>query len=224
MNGARLLLWLDRICRDIDAGRPLLPFAWRHVLVPLAVPVAVGVWGCTSVRDEAPADGGPAPISIVVTAPGQPEAAAPRPDAGAQPDAGRVVAPQPRAPDAPAGSPPADRVQLEAPRIVAAEATVVYGAAFEQAVVRRVVQSHRESIQRCRASSSDSTAEARVVVAFTIEATGAVSEASVVSSSVPAPALGQCVLDVVRRMRFPAPSGGGRLEVTYPFVVRSTNP
>jgi len=59
MSGLTITAYLQRLCQDMDAGRPLEPFRWRRALVPLAVPavmgLAAGLGGC--VHDEVCGDG-----------------------------------------------------------------------------------------------------------------------------------------------------------------------
>ena len=43
MSGSAITAYLRRLCRDMDAGRPLEPFPWRRSIVPLAVPVVMGL-------------------------------------------------------------------------------------------------------------------------------------------------------------------------------------
>lgn len=43
MSGATVLASLKALCRDLDAGRSPRPIQWRRVLLPLAVPAALGL-------------------------------------------------------------------------------------------------------------------------------------------------------------------------------------
>lgn len=67
----------------------------------------------------------------------------------------------------------------------------------------------------------------RIVVRFVISAAGGVCSAT--AASVPAGwdrgpgrAVTKCIVEAVRQLRFPAPQGGGAVEVSYPFVLRTT--
>lgn len=60
----------------------------------------------------------------------------------------------------------------------------------------------------------------KVTVHFTIDPRGQVVDATVAESTVGKSPVASCVLETVRALQFPAPRGGGTVEVTYPFVFR----
>lgn len=62
-----------------------------------------------------------------------------------------------------------------------------------------------------------------VTVQFTIDAKGAVSTCAVQSSTLKNPAVEQCIATAVRRWEFPPPSDG-KVVVTYPFVLTTSEP
>jgi TonB family protein len=86
-------------------------------------------------------------------------------------------------------------------------------------VVRRVVRAHINEVRYCynQGLARDSELSGRVVVEFTIQASGEVPDSKVVSSTVPDPSVGECVARATRRWRFPKPDRGGTAEVSYAF-------
>jgi TonB family protein len=57
----------------------------------------------------------------------------------------------------------------------------------------------------------------QVLVDFTIEATGAVTNARVSRTAFDSPAFARCLTSAVLTWVFPRPSDGGRVRVNYPF-------
>ena len=62
--------------------------------------------------------------------------------------------------------------------------------------------------------------QGRIMVQFTIGATGQVLTSIVQSSTMGNPPVEQCIANAVRRWEFPKPQGG-IVVVTYPFVLKS---
>jgi TonB family protein len=86
--------------------------------------------------------------------------------------------------------------------------------------IRRVVLRNLGQVTRCheQALRTNPNAAGRVVLGFTIGPSGAVVAAEVSSSSYPVASAAQCAANAVRRWQFPAPQGGGVVQVNYPFV------
>jgi TonB family protein len=61
----------------------------------------------------------------------------------------------------------------------------------------------------------------KVSITFTIDGSGRVSEASVIQSTMHNANVEECLLRVIRRIRFPQPKGGGEVIVTYPFLFQT---
>ena len=57
-----------------------------------------------------------------------------------------------------------------------------------------------------------------------IDGTGRVGEALVQQSTMGSQPVESCIVDHVRRWAFPAPQGGGTVQVTYPYVFKSSAP
>jgi Ca-activated chloride channel homolog len=89
--------------------------------------------------------------------------------------------------------------------------------------VQSGIQKHLRSIQACyeKALKSDPTLSGKVVVKFVIGPKGTVTSAQIVSSTVKNYTFQSDLLDVIRRMTFPTPAGGGSIVVSYPFIFHS---
>ena len=89
-------------------------------------------------------------------------------------------------------------------------------------VIRREIQL-REAALRApyeRLLQRDPSAEGRVVVRLVIGPTGRVVDASIASSTIGNEQMQRELLEVFRRMVFPAVEGGGTVIVSYPLVYR----
>ncbi len=90
------------------------------------------------------------------------------------------------------------------------------------AEIGRVIRQNLGPIRSCYESalSTDARLEGKLVIAFTINGGGSVSEAHAKNSSGNS-ALDRCGLAEVKQWTFPKPRGGGEIGVTYPFVFKS---
>ena len=61
-----------------------------------------------------------------------------------------------------------------------------------------------------------------MTVVFIIDATGKVADALIQQSTMGSEAVEGCIASHVRRWAFPAPEGGGTVQVTYPYVFKSS--
>ncbi len=121
-------------------------------------------------------------------------------------DSGRSGAPSPRA--------PIHRRPVRVP-IVRAGGHRVRGA-LDPVVIQRVVRSRMPVIRACyeHALRLDPTLAGTAVIGFTIDASGKVSRVLVTGID---HTVAACLEQAIRTMRFPAPAGGGVVEVRYPF-------
>ena len=90
-------------------------------------------------------------------------------------------------------------------------------------VIRRVVQRHLNEVRFCyeqQLAQSPGLA-GRSTVSFIIGSTGAVQNASTMSSTLGNRTVDDCIVTAVRRWTFPAPAGGGVVGVNYPFTLSS---
>lgn len=91
---------------------------------------------------------------------------------------------------------------------------------LDRAVVARVIRNHWNEIRYCyeKELSRDPNLAGKVAVAFDIGPVGEVTVASISESTLESAAARTCMLDSVRRWKFPAPRGGAIVQVRYPFV------
>lgn len=99
---------------------------------------------------------------------------------------------------------------------------VVQGS-LDKEIIRRVVRQHRREIKYCYESELQKNKElqGRVVVRFTISATGSVVSAVVKESNLKNTSVENCMAGKIRRWVFPEPKGGGIVIVNYPFNLSS---
>ena len=98
------------------------------------------------------------------------------------------------------------------------EGKVVGGLSREE--IELVIKRHQSEILFCYKSELQKSPglAGKVAVNFTIDGSGAISEAGVAQTSLENEAVEQCVLSRIRRWRFPEPKGGGVVVVTYPWI------
>ncbi|MBW2464881.1 MAG: TonB family protein, partial [Deltaproteobacteria bacterium] len=91
---------------------------------------------------------------------------------------------------------------------------------FDEARVVRMIRMRQSALRRCyeTALGPNPSLSGRVVVKFTIEERGTVSEALAIENSTGAPALGACVVGVIRRLRWRVGPEGGGVQFSYPFI------
>jgi len=83
--------------------------------------------------------------------------------------------------------------------------------------VRDVVLSGMDEILRCYRAAGQPDLTGKVVVKWTILANGRVEGTTIKESTLDAPSIDACIVDVVTGLEFPRPLGGGIVNVTYPF-------
>ena len=100
--------------------------------------------------------------------------------------------------------------------------TVVGGLSRE--AINRVILRHYNEIKYCyeKGLSRDPSLYGKVTVLFLIDGTGRVGDALVQQSTLGSQPVEGCMIDHVRRWAFPAPQGGGTVQVTYPYVFKSS--
>jgi TonB family protein len=103
-------------------------------------------------------------------------------------------------------------------RIVPGKTTVVGG--LDKDVIAKIIRQHQNEIKYCYESelNKNPSLAGKVAVAFTIDPTGAVSDASVTESTLGNSTAESCMLSRIRRWKFPEPKGGGVVAVTYPWL------
>lgn len=90
-------------------------------------------------------------------------------------------------------------------------------------VIRRTIQRRLNELRFCyeRGLAADPALSGRVSVSFLIAPSGAVQQAVLQDSTLDSKSVVDCVTAAVRRFAFPAPDGGGYVQVTYPFSFAS---
>jgi TonB family protein len=110
-------------------------------------------------------------------------------------------------------------ISRRVPRVRQSKATVK--GSLDKDIIRRIVRAHINEVRHCynKGLAKDDTLSGKVVVDFTIAATGKVSEAEVDSTTVSDEDVGKCIAKAAKRWKFPKPRGGGVVVVKYPFVL-----
>jgi TonB family protein len=103
-------------------------------------------------------------------------------------------------------------------RIIPGKTTVVGG--LDKDVIAKIIRSHQNEIKYCYESelNKNPSLAGKVAVAFTIDPTGAVSDANVTETTLNNSTAENCMLSRIRRWKFPEPKGGGVVAVTYPWL------
>lgn len=100
--------------------------------------------------------------------------------------------------------------------------TVVGGLSRE--VINRVIQKHYSEIKYCyeKELTRDPGLYGKVTVLFVIDGAGRVGDALVQQTTMASEPVESCIVSHVRRWAFPQPQGGGTVQVTYPYVFKSS--
>jgi TonB family protein len=93
---------------------------------------------------------------------------------------------------------------------------------LDRDIIKRVIRSHLSEIKYCyeRELRKDPKLRGSVDVRFTIGPTGSVSASMTPRNTTGSEALESCLAKAVKRWKFPKPTGGGIVVVTYPFVFK----
>jgi TonB family protein len=103
------------------------------------------------------------------------------------------------------------------------EETVVMGS-IDASAIEAAILAHKDEFRLCyekELNAGRPSLSGRVLPLFVIGSSGRVSRAAVKESSLHSANVERCVLQVIKRIQFPAPAGGGTVEVTYPFKFRA---
>lgn len=86
--------------------------------------------------------------------------------------------------------------------------------------IQRVINKHVGEIQYCyeKQLRANSGLSGRVVLEWVVTTSGAVSVVKVNTSSLSSAEATKCMMDKVKRWKFPKPSGNGAVTIVYPFV------
>jgi len=102
------------------------------------------------------------------------------------------------------------------------EETVVMGA-IDASAIEAAILRHRDEFRLCyerEINAANPSLSGRVSTSFVIGATGRVSKAGINNSSLKNRNAEVCIVNVIRRIQFPKPAGGGIVQVRYPFKFR----
>jgi TonB family protein len=108
----------------------------------------------------------------------------------------------------------------ETTRIVPGKTIVVGGLSKE--VIAKIIRSHQSEIKYCYEVELQKNPSlfGKVAVLFIINGSGIVSEAAVSESSLGNSNAEQCMVERIKRWKFPEPQGGGLVSVTFPWVFK----
>ncbi|MBL9038737.1 MAG: AgmX/PglI C-terminal domain-containing protein [Archangium sp.] len=106
-------------------------------------------------------------------------------------------------------------------RIIPGTTKVVGG--LDKDVIMKVIKRHQNEIKFCyeQELQKNPTLAGKVAVAWTIDPSGAVSEANVSESSMANTNVESCIAQRIRRWKFPEPAGGGVVNVTFPWIFKA---
>jgi TonB family protein len=110
--------------------------------------------------------------------------------------------------------------RVRAPRVMAGRAEV--RGAMDKGIIRRIIRRHINEVKYCyqKELQANPLLQGRLVIRFTIAATGQVEVSRVRSSTLGNAEVEQCIAMAVRRWLFPKPKDRGAVVVTYPFVLK----
>ena len=104
---------------------------------------------------------------------------------------------------------------------ISLSAPVVAGS-IDKSAIQRVISRSKNRIRRCYEVElqRNTNIAGRIKVQFIISANGTVVKVKIKSTTLKNSNVERCLVAAIKMMRFPKPSGGGIVEVSYPFVFR----
>jgi hypothetical protein len=90
---------------------------------------------------------------------------------------------------------------------------------LDKEIIRRIIRRHMNEVRFCyeQGLTHQPSLAGRLVVSFMISPKGEVMSSLMQSATFNAPSVSSCVVQAVKRWEFPAPTGGGLVQVSYPF-------
>ena len=90
-------------------------------------------------------------------------------------------------------------------------------------VIKKVIDQNRNQIRYCYEVELQKKQDlaGKLHMIWVIGATGSVVKSQVTASTLQTPNVGRCLRQKIKGWKFPAPAGGGIVEVNYPFVFKS---
>lgn len=106
-------------------------------------------------------------------------------------------------------------------RVIPGKTTVIGG--LDKDVIMKVIKRHQNEIKFCyeQELQKNPSLGGKVAVAWTIDPSGGVSEANVSESSIGNANVESCIVQRIRRWKFPEPAGGGIVNVTFPWIFKA---
>ena len=104
--------------------------------------------------------------------------------------------------------------------------TAATSGSLDKSIIRRVIKDHINEVMVCYEAelAVHPGIRGRVMVQFTIGASGDVLASVLQNSTLHSPAVESCTVQAVRTWKFPKPVGGGIVIVSYPFVLTPETP
>ncbi len=111
--------------------------------------------------------------------------------------------------------------RARAPQVIAGRAEV--RGSLDKEIIRRIIRRHINEVKYCYQKELQANPDlyGRIIIQFTIAATGQVMASVVQKSTMKNKKVEGCIAQAVRRWLFPKPKGGGIVIVSYPFVLRA---
>jgi len=108
------------------------------------------------------------------------------------------------------------------PKVIAGKASVT--GALDKQIIRRVINKNRQSIKYCydKELQKKKDLHGKIVVKFVIAPNGRVVKSSIRESTMGNKTVEKCIASRIKRFKFPAPKGGGIVEVSYPFIFKAS--
>jgi TonB family protein len=109
--------------------------------------------------------------------------------------------------------------RARAPDVIPGQATV--RGSLDREIIRRIIRRHINEVKYCYEQELTQRPDlgGRILVRFTIAASGQVIASDLQNSTVGDARVERCIVAAVHRWEFPKPLDGGLLQVSYPFVL-----
>lgn len=94
--------------------------------------------------------------------------------------------------------------------------------AIDRDAVEAAILAHKDEFRLCyerELNAESPTMSGRIGVSFTIGPSGKTTQTGITSSTIGNPNVDRCYLNVLKRIQFPIPRGGGIVEVNFPFKI-----
>jgi hypothetical protein len=94
---------------------------------------------------------------------------------------------------------------------------------LDKDVIYRVIQAKQDQIKFCyeRELRDSPKLEGMVRVQWTIGPDGSVIQSDIIDDTLERKRAADCIINVVEHLKFPAPMGGGNVNVTFPWIFKS---